>query len=105
VLFKLLLCEIFPLAFVKTESSVSPSEKLYLPNNPDGLNIMTMTRSSEYITIGATAESYQAIIDAIAATSLDCVTGHITFDETGNPIKKCTIIKITNGANKLEAKY
>jgi hypothetical protein len=25
---------------------------------------------------------------------MDCVTGHLTFDETNNPIKECTIIKI-----------
>lgn len=57
------------------------------------------------VAIGPTAESYQAIIDAIAATDLDCVTGHVTFDEKGNPIKDCSIITIENGANKFVAKY
>ncbi len=45
-------------------------------------------------TVDNSAESRQAIIDAIAATDMDCVTGHLTFDETNNPIKECTIIKI-----------
>ena len=55
--------------------------------------------------LGATAECRQAIIDAMAATDLDCVTGHITFDENNNPIKDCTIIGIENGAYKYIAKY
>lgn len=57
------------------------------------------------VPVAATPESYQAVIDAIAATDLQCVTGHITFDENGNPIKDCAIITITGGAYKFVAKY
>jgi branched-chain amino acid transport system substrate-binding protein len=39
------------------------------------------------VKLGATDESYQAIIDAMFATDMDCVTGHITFDADNNPIK------------------
>lgn len=57
------------------------------------------------VELGATAESYQAIIDAVAATDLECVTGHITFDGDGNPIKDVSVITITNGAYTLAGKY
>ncbi len=53
----------------------------------------------------ATPECRQAIIDAMAATDLDCVTGHITFDENNNPIKDCTIIRIQDGAYIFHSKY
>jgi len=51
------------------------------------------------------AEHRQAIIDALAATELDCVTGNITFDENRNPIKECVIIQIKDGANQFVANY
>ncbi len=41
--------------------------------------------------------SYDAIIEAIRATNLDGVTGHITFDENNNPIKTLSIIQIRDG--------
>ena len=51
----------------------------------------------------------QAIIDAISATDMDCVTGHITYDKTNNPIKECSIIKIVlkddKGAYEFFGKY
>lgn len=40
----------------------------------------------------------QDIIDALAATSYEGVTGKITFDAQGDPIKNVTIIKIVDGA-------
>lgn len=42
--------------------------------------------------------SYDAIKDALYATEIDGVTGHITFDENGNPIKTLSIIQIQDGA-------
>jgi len=38
-----------------------------------------------------------AIRDAISATDLECVSGQITFDEYGDPLKKAAIIKVENG--------
>jgi branched-chain amino acid transport system substrate-binding protein len=38
-----------------------------------------------------------SIRDAIVATNLECVSGQITFDENGDPIKKAAIIKVENG--------
>ncbi|MDD4715184.1 MAG: ABC transporter substrate-binding protein [Oscillospiraceae bacterium] len=55
--------------------------------------------------IGANAASYQAIIDAIKATDMDCVTGHITFDANNNPVKQCFITKIAGGKYTLFKKY
>lgn len=45
-----------------------------------------------------------AIVAAMKNTSLDCVTGHITFDENRNPIKSVSVIKIEDGKNKLYKK-
>lgn len=38
-----------------------------------------------------------AIRDAISATDLECVSGQITFDEYGDPLKKAAIIKVEDG--------
>ena len=45
----------------------------------------------------------QAIIDALAATEYEGVTGKITFDEVGDPIKSLTIIKIVDGKYTLDS--
>lgn len=42
-------------------------------------------------------DSYDAIKEAIYSTEIEGVTGHITFDENGNPIKTLSIIKIEGG--------
>ncbi|MDR1137438.1 MAG: ABC transporter substrate-binding protein [Synergistaceae bacterium] len=56
------------------------------------------------VEIGATPESYQAIIDNMAATDLECVTGRITFVDN-NPVKDVSVIKIADGAYNFETKY
>ena len=38
-----------------------------------------------------------AIIQALADTDYTGVTGHMTFDENGDPVKSVSIIKIVNG--------
>ena len=47
----------------------------------------------------------QAIIDAMKATDMDCVTGHVTFNEYNNPEKTAAIIKIEGGAAKYWGNY
>ena len=47
----------------------------------------------------------QAIIDALKATDMDCVTGHVTYDEYNNPEKSAAIIKIESGAAKYWGNY
>lgn len=54
----------------------------------------------EAMKTAGTTES-QAVIDAMKNTSLDCVTGHITFNELRNPIKSVSVIKIKEGKNTL----
>lgn len=51
------------------------------------------------------AEHRQLIIDALATTELDCVTGTIKFDANNNPIKECVIVQIKDGANHFVANY
>jgi branched-chain amino acid transport system substrate-binding protein len=60
--------------------------------------------AADGVEIGATPESYQAIIDKMAATNLDCVTGHIAFKDN-NPVKEVAITKIQGGAYSFAAKY
>lgn len=50
------------------------------------------------IEIAQSEEFNAALAAAIQATDMDCVTGHITYDELGDPIKQCVIIHISNGA-------
>lgn len=46
----------------------------------------------------------QAIIDALQASEFDGVTGHITFDENGDPIKSVAVTKFVDGQSELAAK-
>ncbi|WP_262394558.1 ABC transporter substrate-binding protein [Youxingia wuxianensis] len=46
----------------------------------------------------------QAIIDALAAVEFDGVTGHITFDENGDPIKSVAVTKFVDGKAELDSK-
>lgn len=49
--------------------------------------------------------SYEALIEALRATEVDGVTGHITFDENNNPIKTLSIIQIKDGAYHFYMNY
>lgn len=46
-----------------------------------------------------------SVIAALNATNMQGITGEITFDENGNPIKVASIIKISNGRQFLYKKY
>lgn len=46
----------------------------------------------------------EAIITALAATDMSGVTGHVTFDENGDPIKSISIIQVVSGEHVLAAK-
>lgn len=50
-------------------------------------------------------ECFQAIIDALEETDMDCVTGHVTYDELNNPNKTCAVIKIVSGEYTLYGKF
>jgi len=45
-----------------------------------------------------------AIVKAMAETNIDGVTGNITFNKGGDPVKSISIIKIENGAYVLDSK-
>ena len=47
----------------------------------------------------------QAIIDAMAATDSDYVTGHVTYDEHNDPQKTAAIINIVDGAEAFWGSY
>lgn len=46
----------------------------------------------------------EAIVEALKATEHDGVTGHITFDENGDPIKTVAVTKYVDGKAELAAK-
>ena len=52
-----------------------------------------------------TDEYRQAIIAAMKATDMNCVTGHVVYDEYNNPEKSAAIITIENGATKFWGTY
>jgi len=57
--------------------------------------IETVERTTDY---EHASEDYRlAIIDAMAATNLTGVTGHITYDQYNNPIKSAVIIEVRDG--------
>ena len=47
----------------------------------------------------------EAIIAAMKATDMDCVTGHVTYNEYNNPEKSAAIITFENGAAKFWGNY
>ena len=59
---------------------------------------------TDEVKLGPTPESYQAIIDKMAATNIEGVTGQITFVDN-NPVKDVTILKIQDSAYVFETKY
>ena len=50
-------------------------------------------------------EYRQAVIAAMKATDMGCVTGHVTYDEYNNPQKSAAIIYIEGGAAKFWGSY
>ena len=52
-----------------------------------------------------TDEYRKAIIAAMKATDMDCVTGHVTYDQYNDPEKSAAIITIKDGAAKFWGNY
>ncbi len=50
-------------------------------------------------------EYRKTVIAAMKATDMDCVTGHVTYDEYNNPNKSAAIIKVEGGAAKYWGNY
>lgn len=97
--------------YAKTDSSqvvqdfISAYEEAY-GSSPNAL--AALAYDSTYIMKSAIeaagSTDADAMIKALAATDQDGVTGHVTFDENGDPIKSISIIQIINGQHKLAAK-
>ena len=58
----------------------------------------------ESLTVGSD-EYKEAVIAALNATDMECVTGHVTYDELNNPEKSAAIIQIKDGAESFWGKY
>ena len=51
-------------------------------------------------------EAYRLfVIDALKATDMECVTGHVTYDRYNNPIKSAVIINVEGGEARFWGKY
>ena len=92
---------------VKIEQYRFGKEALYVP---EGLRwkYLPYTAIEKAEASGATAGSdayREAIIAAMKATDMDCVTGHVTYNEYNNPEKSAAIITIENGAAKFWGNY
>ncbi len=49
----------------------------------------------------AGSTDYAAVVEALAKTDTEAVTGHITFDENGDPQKSISVIQVVNGDHVL----
>ncbi len=76
--------------------------------NLDGNAFAALGYDSAYIMAAAIAQAgstdADAIIAALAATDLECVTGHVTFDDNGDPIKSVAVTEFKDGEAILNAK-
>ncbi len=94
------------IAAYKAKYNTDPNALAALGYDATMLMYDALTRvDSDGVAIGPDEASYAAIIAALSACDMDCVTGHITFDENNNPIKDCTIISIQDGAYHFVTKY
>ena len=64
-----------------------------------------LAKAEEQKLTAGSDEYKQAVIDAMKATDMDCVTGHITFDDYNNPQKTAVIINIDGGEAKFWGNY
>lgn len=59
---------------------------------------MILIAAMEKATGEVGSEEYRlSVIEQMSNIEIDCVTGHVTFDEQNNPQKSCAIITIENG--------
>ena len=68
--------------------------------------LLAAVEKAEATGLTAGSDDYkQAVIDAMDATDMDCITGHVTYDEYNNPEKTAVIIKVENGEATFWGKY
>ena len=69
-------------------------------NNPD----VVVNKVATAVKAG-TDEYRKAVIAAMKATDMDCVTGHVTYDQYNDPEKSAAIITIADGKAKFWGNY
>jgi branched-chain amino acid transport system substrate-binding protein len=89
----------------KEKYNEDPSALAALGYDAAMILIAAIEKVSQNMDIDNSDECRQAIIDALDATSMDCVTGHVTYDDNNNPIKTCSIILIQGGEYTLYGKF
>lgn len=101
--------------FCNHYSAEDPSEKVQTfltaykeKYNEDPVSFSALAYDAAYILAQAIEKAgstdKDAIIQALAETSYDGVTGHISFDSNGDPVKDVSIIKIEDGKYTLAEK-
>lgn len=73
------------------------------PNALAALGYDSTKIMADAIKRAGTTES-AAVVAALAATDMDGVAGHVTFDENGDPNKSITIIQVIDGAHVVAGK-
>lgn len=63
-----------------------------------------LTKVSKDMDIDNSDKCFQAVIDTLKATNMDCVTGTISYPDSNDPNKTCAIIKVVNGDYTLYSK-
>ena len=89
----------------KAEYNEDPSALAALGYDAAMLMIAAIEKVAEDMEIEPTAEVFSAIIAALDATDMECVTGRITYDENNNPQKTCAIILVKDEEYTLHGKY
>lgn len=68
--------------------------------------LLSAVEKAEAAGLEAASDEYkQAVIDAMSATDMECVTGHVTYNEYNNPEKTAVIINIKDGEAAFWGKY
>ncbi|MEA4971349.1 MAG: ABC transporter substrate-binding protein [Candidatus Pelethousia sp.] len=94
--------------FVKNyETKYSSSPNMFAAQGYDAAMIMydALTKADAKGAKVGSDEYKAAIIEALNATDMDCVTGHVTYDEFNNPEKTAAIINIKGGEAAFWGKY
>lgn len=89
------------------EAEYGSTPNMFAAQGYDAANIlMAAIEVAEGKSLEAGSDDYkQAVIDAMSATDMNCVTGHITFDEYNNPQKTAAIINITGSEAEFWGNY
>lgn len=94
--------------FVKNyEAKYSASPNMFAAQGYDAAMIMyaALAKAEEQGLEAGSDEYKAAVIAALNATDMDCVTGHVTYNEFNNPEKTAAIINIKSGEAAFWGKY